>query len=381
MNIRSRTVVTCIMALLLVFSFALGASAAPAATVSAANCAAPQIVAGSQCVPLLSNTGSSATEQACYPAAALQNQLVDRLFSRNAAAPSCVKGVQGLSNSSSQSGDAQLMIQLINKERSGAGVPALQENAKLAQLAGLKALDMVQNNYYGHTSPTYGSLGNMLQQFGVECKYAGENLALSTSVARAHAALMKSSGNRANIVSAKYNKVGVGIATKGSYVYVVEIFTGDGTAGTGGSGQPPQPQPQPQPQPDPNASSLNADEQKMLDLVNAERVKAGLSPLKVNLKLAGVARLKAKDMIDKNYFSHTSPTYGSPFDMMKQFGISYYTAGENLAGAPDVNTAHTNLMNSSGHRANILNSSFKEVGIGIVNGGPYGKMFVQMFIG
>lgn len=126
---------------------------------------------------------------------------------------------------------------------------------------------------------------------------------------------------------------------------------------------------------------MSADEQQMLDLVNAERVKAGLSPLKANLKLTSVARLKAKDMIDKNYFSHTSPTYGSPFDMMKQFGISYYTAGENLAGAPNTSTAHTNLMNSSGHRANILNSSFKEVGIGIVNGGPYGKMFVQMFIG
>ena len=194
---------------------------------------------------------------------------------------------------------------------------------------------------------------------------------------------MKSSGNRANIVSAKYNRVGVGIATKGSYVYVVEVFIGDGTAGSGGSGQTPQPQPQPQPdpQPEPNISVLTADEQKMLDLVNAERFKAGLAPLKANIKLTSVARLKAKDMIDKNYFSHTSPTYGSPFDMMKQFGISYYTAGENLAGAPSVSTAHTNLMNSSGHRANILNSSFKEVGIGIVDGGPYGKMFAQMFIG
>lgn len=131
----------------------------------------------------------------------------------------------------------------------------------------------------------------------------------------------------------------------------------------------------------PNVSGLTLDEQKMLGLVNAERVKNGLSPLSVNMKLTGIARLKARDMINNNYFSHTSPTYGSPFDMMRQSGISYRTAGENLAGASTVNIAHTNLMNSPGHRANILNGSFKWVGIGIVDGGRYGKMFVQMFTG
>lgn len=119
----------------------------------------------------------------------------------------------------------------------------------------------------------------------------------------------------------------------------------------------------------------------MVDLVNAERAKNGVAPLTVNYKLTGVARIKAQDMIDNNYFAHNSPTYGSPTDMMKKFGITYRTAGENLAGAPDVDTAHKNLMNSSGHRANILNGNFKEVGIGVVEGGPYGKMFVQMFIG
>ncbi len=85
-------------------------------------------------------------------------------------------------------------------------------------------------------------------------------------------------------------------------------------------------------------------------------------------------------MISKNYFSHTSPIYGSPFDMMSKFGVKYSYAGENLAGAPAVSTAHENLMNSTGHRKNILNNNFAEVGIGIVNGGPYGKMFVQMFM-
>lgn len=126
---------------------------------------------------------------------------------------------------------------------------------------------------------------------------------------------------------------------------------------------------------------LTAEEQQMLNLVNTERQKSGLKPLKANLELTKVARVKAKDMIDKGYFDHNSPTYGSPFDMMEQFGISYRTAGENLAGNQTVEKAHTSLMNSDGHRANILNSGYTEVGIGIVDGGPYGKMFVQMFIG
>jgi uncharacterized YkwD family protein len=165
-----------------------------------------------------------------------------------------------------------------------------------------------------------------------------------------------------------------------------------------GSGSPtqtppaPQPSPQPSPQPVPQPpggpgsesgkiQGLSADEQKMVELVNQERAKYGLAPLKVNMELVRVARLKAQDMVENNYFSHTSPTYGSPFEMMKQFGISYRTAGENLAGAPSVEVAHQSLMNSSGHRANILNPSFTQVGIGVVEGSAYGKIFVQMFIG
>ncbi|KUK52454.1 MAG: Sporulation uncharacterized protein YkwD [Desulfotomaculum sp. 46_296] len=143
----------------------------------------------------------------------------------------------------------------------------------------------------------------------------------------------------------------------------------------------PKTNPNPSSEPEQQVAGLNADEQKMVDLVNNERRKAGLSTLKVNLDLVKIARLKGEDMIENNYFSHTSPTYGSPFDMMSQFGISYKTAGENLAGAPTVESAHQNLMNSAGHRANILNSSFKEIGIGVVEGSKYGKIFVQMFIG
>jgi uncharacterized protein YkwD len=84
-------------------------------------------------------------------------------------------------------------------------------------------------------------------------------------------------------------------------------------------------------------------------------------------------------MVDKNYFSHTSPTYGSPFDMMKTFGITYHTAGENIAyGYPTPESVVNGWMNSEGHRKNILNSSFTEIGVGYVSNGNY---WTQMFIG
>lgn len=121
-------------------------------------------------------------------------------------------------------------------------------------------------------------------------------------------------------------------------------------------------------------------EQQMLELVNNERVKAGLKPLEMDNKLLELARLKSQDMIDKNYFSHTSPTYGDPFTMMKNFGVEYWMAGENLAGNSSLTSAHKALMNSPGHKANILKPEFTHIGIGVVKGGPYGMMITQMFI-
>ena len=86
-------------------------------------------------------------------------------------------------------------------------------------------------------------------------------------------------------------------------------------------------------------------------------------------------------MVSNNYFSHTSPTYGSPFDMLKSYKVSYKTAGENIAGNSSNSGAVNAWMNSSGHRANILNSSFTYTGIGVVSSPKYGKIYVQMFIG
>ena len=130
-----------------------------------------------------------------------------------------------------------------------------------------------------------------------------------------------------------------------------------------------------------NINGLTADEQKMINLVNQERTSRGLPALKVDMTLVKTARMKSSDMIKNGYFAHQSPTYGSPFDLMKSQGVTYRYAGENLAGASSVERAHTNLMNSPGHRANILNPNFTHIGIGIIDGGPYGKMFTQHFIG
>ena len=120
----------------------------------------------------------------------------------------------------------------------------------------------------------------------------------------------------------------------------------------------------------------------MLDYINQERAKAGVAPLKMDTELARVAQIKSQEMVDKNYFSHTSPTYGSPFDMMRSFGIKYRTAGENIARNSTVLKAHTALMNSEGHRQNILNPNYSHIGIGIVpNRNSSGITVTQMFIG
>lgn len=120
---------------------------------------------------------------------------------------------------------------------------------------------------------------------------------------------------------------------------------------------------------------------EILNLVNQERSKAGVQPLTLSEKLTSIANTKAKDMADKNYFSHTSPTYGSPFDMLKHFGVSYSYAGENIAaGQRSAQEVMNSWMNSSGHKANILNKNYTQLGVGYTQGGQYGTEWVQLFI-
>ncbi len=129
------------------------------------------------------------------------------------------------------------------------------------------------------------------------------------------------------------------------------------------------------------SSTMNSDEKEVFNLINKQRTNNGLAALKVDEEVQRVARIKAQDMVDNNYFSHTSPIYGSPFNMLNSFKISYKTAGENIAGNSSNSGAVNAWMNSSGHKANILNSSYNYTGIGVVSSSKYGKIFVQMFIG
>lgn len=121
---------------------------------------------------------------------------------------------------------------------------------------------------------------------------------------------------------------------------------------------------------------------EVLNLVNSERSKAGLKPLKANFDLNKLSTLKSEDMMNNNYFSHNSPTYGSAFDMMNKFNISYNTAGENIAmGQPSPSEVMNSWMNSSGHRANILNPNFTDLGVGIAKDSNGRLYWTQMFLG
>lgn len=126
-------------------------------------------------------------------------------------------------------------------------------------------------------------------------------------------------------------------------------------------------------------TSVTSYEKEVVRLVNEIRRENGLNPLTEDWELSRVARYKSQDMLDNKYFSHTSPVYGSPFTMIKNFGLSYRSAAENIAKGQSTPKAVVNAwMNSSGHRANILNASYKKIGVGYVKNGHY---WTQMFIG
>lgn len=190
----------------------------------------------------------------------------------------------------------------------------------------------------------------------------------------------------ASVKKGEYIRVfaGVGnwyvVQVEGDYVgvvskqYIKPIYPGSGSNSNTGSGNSNNTQTA-------QNSEINSDEQEVFKLVNQQRTNNGLQALKIDNEVQKVARIKAQDMVNNNYFSHNSPTYGSPFDMLNSFKVSYKTAGENIAGNSSNSAAVTAWMNSPGHKANILNGNFNYTGIGVVNGSKYGKIYVQMFIG
>lgn len=131
----------------------------------------------------------------------------------------------------------------------------------------------------------------------------------------------------------------------------------------------------------PSMTAVNAMENEVIRLVNIERSKKGLGTLKTNWQLSRCARYKSQDMINKNYFAHQSPTYGSPFDMIESFGISMAAGGENIAmGQRTPQEVMTAWMNSPGHRSNILSTAYTEIGVGVAKSSNGSYYWTQMFI-
>lgn len=272
------------------------------------------------------------------------------------------------------------LIEGINQARQKAGVQPLAVSGPLSDVA---------RAYLEEGSSVF----RMIRAQGISYRRACVLQVRSANVDLLVRVLARSTSSR--VMRSGYDRIGVVIRNNTTVI----ILVGGGVAASAPKLEPqprpaPQPQPRPQPQPKPELQpkpqpqppsragfSLTVDEQRMFDSVNRERQRHGLRPYRIDPDLVRVARVKARDMVDNNYFSHRSPTYGSPFEMMRHFGVTYRYAGENLAGAPTVNRAHIGLMNSPGHRANILNTNFTRIGIGVVEGSRYGKIFVQLFTG
>lgn len=129
-----------------------------------------------------------------------------------------------------------------------------------------------------------------------------------------------------------------------------------------------------------NISVLSDDEKAILELVNSARTTAGVGKITYSEELAKVAMDKAEDMVENGYFSHQSNIYGTPFEMMRSYGISFKAAAENIAGNQTVERAFYSWMASDSHKENILNPDYDEMGVGVCISPVYGKIIVQMFI-
>ncbi len=126
---------------------------------------------------------------------------------------------------------------------------------------------------------------------------------------------------------------------------------------------------------------LSDEEQRTLDLINEYRIENGLTALKPFSELQDVAKLKAEDLVNNEYFSHTSANLGTPFEMLKNNNVSYKIAGENLAGSTTPEKAVQAWIESTSHRENILEEKFEYTGIYVLESPVYGRIFVQLFIG
>ena len=296
------------------------------------------------------------------------------------------------------------VLDLVNRERKIAGLNPLDNDDRLTRAARGHSEDMAQQNYFSHTSLDGRSPGDRIKAEGYSGFTYGENIAAgySTPVAVMNA-WMNSPGHRANILNPSFCDIGVGHATGGSFRdYWTQNF-GCG-ADTPSTPTPsvaptatPTPSAAPTATPTPSAaptatptpsetptatptSQGNSFESEVFKLVNQERRKAGLDLLSNDTRLASSARKHSKDMAQQNFFSHTSLDGRTPGDRIKAEGYSGFTYGENIAaGFSTPESVMEVWMNSPGHRANILNPDFCDIGVGYAEGGNFRHYWTQNF--
>ncbi|MCH5185882.1 MAG: hypothetical protein J1F64_07135 [Oscillospiraceae bacterium] len=255
----------------------------------------------------------------------------------------------------------------VNRLRAENGLAPLTWSNSLAAVARAHSYDMAAGGYFSHTSLDGRSSSDRIENAGISYRRMAENIAAGQSTAAgAVDSWMNSEGHRANILDPELTHLGVGLAiSEGSQYkyYWTQCFTGSAPA-----------------------ANITADnklsmEHRVLDLVNAERAAYGLNALVWNESLADVARAHSYDMAVRGFFDHTNPDGLSPFDRIKQYGITYSVAAENIAeGQSTPEDVMNAWMNSPGHRANILNASLTELGVGLyISDYGYGYYWTQNF--
>ncbi len=271
----------------------------------------------------------------------------------------------------------QQVLELTNQERAKSGLPPLAANAELNYAADKYAELMSQNRYFSHTGPDGSQPWDRAKAVGFEAQTMGENIAAGQKTPQQVVqAWMDSPGHRANILRPSFTQLGVGFDNN---YWVQDFGSNDRNPASNIPGATSNSQPQQTPNPTQSAPTGNttptnsganngAFEQQVLELTNQERAKSGLAPLKANAELNYAADQYAELMSEKRYFSHTGPDGSQPWDRAKAVGFEAQTMGENIAaGQKTPQDVVQGWMNSSGHRANILNPSFTQLGVGFDN--------------
>lgn len=300
------------------------------------------------------------------------------------------------------SGYAAEVLKLVNNERKKRGLSALELDEKLCRAADERAKETV--SLFSHTRPDGTECFTVLKQYGISYRSAGENIAAGQRTAKdVVTSWMNSPGHRANILSSSYEKLGVGFvkASSGYGYYWVQLFVGGMKSKKSTGSQPSTATSRPASTPivtptaapsagmtpestaEPVQSPGNETDYatQVLALVNAARAEEGLSPLELDPVLCTAASVRAQEIVGT--LSHTRPNGASCFTVLDEYGISYMASGENIAaGQSTPEEVVTSWMNSLGHRANILSSSFQRLGVGFMEtAGGYGYYWVQLFTG